>query len=211
MPLPKIRNSEAFSTEGKEEFNHMVEFVFDYSDLDMKSRQVKKEFSDFSYEVKKLLSEYGLGKASQREFIDAKFAGEMMEGGLGKVGNTISLLPDGIQTRLALKQAAQQIGADGKQTMLGYATRRLTGLMRSAISYSTRGTTKRTVIQIGWLRTWFKYFAWQEEGTDKIAPMNSIGRTYLTMLPRVLNYTSRFIRSYTRGTGNETSGKAVDF
>lgn len=185
----------------------MVEFVFDYSDLDVKARDVKKELSDFGFNLSKDLKNLGLQTSKSREFVDFKVA----ESYSGDISSSFTLLPDGVQTRRALKQGLGDLGATGKDTMLKYVNRIDTGLMKGSIGYSVTGSNARSYVRVGWLRTWYKYFGWQEDGTSNITPMNSVTRTYLEMLPRVNNYMSRFMRSYTRGTGNETSGKGIDF
>lgn len=211
MALPRIREGEAYSSEGKEEFNHMIEYVFDYSDLDIKARDVKQILSDFSYDTAKGLKSIGLGSSKSREFVDFRIADSIGGGGQGVIDERFTLLPDGLQTRLALKRGLGDLGATGKDTMKKYVNRIDTGLMKDSVKYKTDGNQKRSYVRIGWVYLWQKYFGWQEEGTSQITPMNSLIRTHMEMLPRVNNYMSRFIRSYTRGTGDEVAGKGIDF
>lgn len=199
-----------YETTGKEQFDSMVEFTFDYSDLDRASRQVKKDLADFNYELKQSFKRLG-GKPKDGYigFSEAKFA----SAGVGRnPAEKFALLPDGVQMTLALKDGMQDMGREGVQVMRKYVNRIETGRMKDSITYNTRSYSNKYVVRIGWTQLWYKYFGFQENGTQTgIRPMHSIIRTYMEMLPRVGNYMSRFTRSYTRGTGDQYAGKGVKF
>lgn len=202
-----------YETTGKEQFDSMVEFVFDYSDLDRASRQVKKELSDFSYELSKAFKSTGnsRGKKDNLFYLTNKQI-EPFTGGPNNPSETFYLLPDGVQMTSALKGGVQSMGREGANTMRKYVNRIETGRMKDSITYTTRSYSNKYVVRIGWTGLWYKYFGFQENGTKNgIRPMRSILRTYIEMLPRVQNYMSRFTRSYTRGTGDQYAGKGVKF
>lgn len=203
----------AYDTSGKDQFDSVVEFVFDYSDLDKASRQVKKELSDFSYEISKAFG----GTTKSRGKRDNLFylTNKQIEPFISDSKNpseSFNLLPDGVQMTLALKDGMQQMGREGADTMRKYVNRIDTGRMKASVTYNTRSRSNKYVVRIGWTQLWYKYFGFQENGTQTgIRPMHSILRTYIEMLPRVQNYMSRFTRSYTRGTGDQYAGKGVKF
>jgi hypothetical protein len=211
---PRLRTSgPGYETDNKEAFDTMVEFVFDYSDLDKASRQVKKELSDFSYDLSKAFNSTGnsRGKKDNLFYLTNKQI-EPFIGGSRNPSESFNLLPDGVQMTSTLKGGVQQMGREGANTMRKYVNRIETGRMKDAITYNTRSYSNKYVVRIGWTQLWYKYFGFQENGTVKgIRPMHSIIRTYLEMLPRVQNYMSRFTRSYTRGTGDQYAGKGVKF
>jgi hypothetical protein len=99
----------------------------------------------------------------------------------------------------------RQIGEEGKQTMKKYANRIDTGRMNESIYYSTRKLKGSYVVRIGWTKLWFKYFGFQENGTENIRPMRSVLRTFLEMQPRVAAFANKFIRGYSR-TGRDAGG-----
>lgn len=201
-----------YETGDKNKFDYQVEFVFNYGDLDKASRQVKKELSDFSYELKKSFSRLGLGSKSNKDYIgfsEAKFVSLTT----GKnPSEQFNLLPDATQMTLALKDGMQGMGREGANTMRKYVNRIETGRMKNSITYNTRSYGNKYVVRIGWTQLWYKYFGFQENGTSRgIRPMHSIIRTYIEMLPRVQNYMSRFTRSYTSGSKDQYAGKGVKF
>lgn len=201
-----------YDINGKQNFDYRLQFEFDYSDLDKKSRQVKKELSDFSYELEKSFGRLNLGSKSNKDYVgfsEAKFAASTSS---KNPKQSFNLLPDGVQMTSALKEGMQGMGKTGADTMRKYVNRIETGRMKSSITYNTRARDNKYIVSIGWIELWYKYFGFQENGTrNGIRPMASIFRTYIEMLPRVQNYMSRFIRSYTRGTGDQYAGKGVKF
>lgn len=194
-----------YETEGRENFDHVVQFNFDYSDVDANIRSIKKEIQDLGYELRqtfKTIGGSGSGRGSKGFYVSPKVAAsfDKIEGGL--LDSTFRVLPDGEQIQNALQPAIQQIGQDGKATMQRYANRVDTGLMRGSIRYSTRKYKTKYTVNIGWTQLWYKYFGFQENGTKSVPPMRSVLRTYLELTPKVQNFMSRFIRSYTRSGSN---------
>jgi hypothetical protein len=211
---PRLRTSgPGYETTDKDLFDTKVEFVFDYSGLDASARKVKKELSDFSYELSKAFGATGnsRGKKDNLFYLTNKQI-EPFTGGPKNPSEQFTLLPDGVQMTLALKGGMQSMGKEGANTMRKYVNRIETGRMKDSITYNTRSYANKYVVRIGWTQLWYKYFGFNENGTSKgIRPMHSIIRTYVEMLPRVQNYMSRFTRSYTRGTGDQYAGKGVKF
>ncbi len=216
--FPRLRTSgPGYETSGKWAFDSTVTIEFDYSDLDVKSRDVKKAVSDFSQYVYNLDKKYGVKKASTNISFDVSpnSANEIAgsggyRGSRTKIG--FPLLADGLRIQQVLKDEMPSIGQDGRDIMRKYANRRETGRMNESIRYNTRARSNKYVVNIGWTELWYKYFGFQENGTRKgIRPMHSVIRTYMQMLPKVQNYTSRLYRAYARGDGNFLGGKGPKY
>jgi hypothetical protein len=205
----------AYDTAGREAFDTKVTITFDYSDLDIKSRDVKKAVSDFSQYVFELDKKYGIKKANNEFTFDVSpNAGSAVAAG-GAQGNRSSvgfpLLADGLRIQQVLKSEMAEIGKEGRGIMRKYANRRDTGRMNESIRYNARARGNTYVINIGWTELWFKYFGYQENGTKYVKPMHSIIRTYMHMLPKIQNYTSRLYREYTLGDGDFLGGKGPKY
>lgn len=202
-----------YDTANKENFDTQVEFVFDYSDLDRTSRQVKKELSDFSYELSKAFNatKNSRGKKDNLFYLTNKQIKPFITDSKNP-SEQFNLMPDGTQMTLALKDGMQAMGREGANTMRKYVNRIETGRMKGSITYNTRSYSNKYVVRIGWTQLWYKYFGFQENGTRTgIRPMHSVVRTYIEMLPRVQNYMSRFTRGYTSGSKDQYAGKGVKF
>jgi hypothetical protein len=210
--FPRLRTTgPGYETSNRQNFSTYIEFVFDYSDLDKSARQVKKELSDFSYAYSKAFK--GLNAKSQggKDYIGFGKIKSIAESSLMNPSTTFNLMPDSVQMRLALKDGMQSMGREGSNVMKKHVKRFETGRMQDAVTYNTYSGAKNYKVRIGWTQLWYKYFGFQENGTKSINPMHSLIRTQLEMMPRVQNYLSRFIRSYTRGSGDQYGGKGVKF
>jgi hypothetical protein len=194
-----------YETNGRENFDHAVEFGFDYGNVELGVKDVRKQLSDLAYEINKTFtsSKIPQSKSGGTMFsISPKISQGLpkIEGGL--LSSSISLLADGNKIRDALAPAMGEIGQDGKSVMIRYANRIDTGTMVGSIKYSTRRLKNSYIVRIGWLQLWYKYFGFQENGTSSVPAMRSVLRTYLEILPRVRSFADKFTRSYTRSSGN---------
>lgn len=223
----KLRASgPGYETGGREKFDHKITIEFDYSQLDFSSRDVKQAVSDFSKYVSELDKKYGIRKASTKIGFDVSPAAGSAVAGQGRRGDrtrlAFPLLADGLRIQQVLKDQVGAIGQDGKKIMTGYVNRKETGRMRESIRYNARARGNKYVINIGWTELWYKYFGFQENGfyaggatqtgpVKKIPGMHSVIRTYMQMLPKIQNYTSRLYREYTRGDGNFLNGKGPKY
>jgi hypothetical protein len=82
-------------------------------------------------------------------------------------------------TKYGVRSLAVDTTAYMKQEMLrGIGGRIVTGTMKESVKGRTDPTSAaREVSRVGWLGLWYKYFGFQEEGTDTgIKPMRSILR-----------------------------------
>jgi hypothetical protein len=188
------------STEGKEGFDHEVSFTFDYSDIDVKTRQVKKELSDFGDEVYRFMKGMDVDKSSGFIFpnLDKMYSTTLN----GSINKALTILPDGKQIGNDMNVFAVAVSAESKETMKKYIGSRVdTGLMKASVYGRTERRAKKITSRAGWLDTWHKYFGFQEDGTYQIRPMHSVMRTYLEMAPWVQKSLNEYFRSYTRSGG----------
>lgn len=205
FPSISTNGGPGYDTEPREDFDHIVEFTFDYSDVDATVRDVKKQLSDLGFEIDKTFKAAGVPRSKRGGgafYLSPKKAQQFgnVEGGV--LSSVIQFLPDGDGLKDALQPSMTQIGEDGKIIMRKYANRVDTGLMRGSINYRTSKLKSGYRIRIGWTQLWYKYFGFQENGTRNVPAMRSVLRTYLEMLPRVRGFADKFIRSYTRSGGN---------
>jgi hypothetical protein len=196
-----------YSTDGKNEFDNAVEFVFEYSNLDTTVRDVKKQLSDLGFQIDKTFTKAGIPQSRTGGgmfYISPKTKSVSTSKG-GAFSRTIEMLPDGNRMTGSLAKAMTQIGVEGKSTMKKYANRIDTKLMNNSIIYRTTKGKNSYSVKIGWLEIWYKYFGFQENGTRNVPAMRSTYRTYLEMLPRVRDFAAKLIRSYNR-TGKNPGG-----
>jgi len=195
MPLPKMRGGEAYDTSSKNEFNHVIEYIFDYSKLDEQTAWIREDAQAFAADAKSVFNKLSSAKNSSKDFIDFNAAWLNAPQGIGKLTEIVNSIPNGVQARLALKEGLLGIKEDGANTMRKYVNRIDTGLMKSSIKGKYTASNVRSYVRIGWTDTWFKYFGWQEEGTYQITPMNSLFRTQVELSPRVAKFMTKFLRT----------------
>ena len=208
FPSISANGGVGYETTDKEKFDNVVQFRFDYSDVDNTVREVRKQLSDLGFEIHKTFKAMSIptSRAGNKQFtISPKISADLGRSDAGIMRYDIAMLADGKRIADALAPGISQIGQDGKATMKKYANRIDTGLMNSKIFYTTRRLKASYVVTIGWTELWYKYFGFQENGTKNIRPMRSVLRTYMEMLPRVRNFTTKFIASYKR-TGKNAGG-----
>lgn len=189
-----------YETDGRENFDHMVEFTFDYSNLGNTTRIVRKELGDFSYELYKTLKPVKTDKASGFVFIDG-IKGDVGSVN-GKISKMIKMLPDPEVMNADIGIIAKEVAAESKATMKKYIGSRVqTGRMKASVFGRVKRQKNKITVQAGWLDLWYKYFGFQEEGTSKVRPMHAVMRTYLEMAPWVQKGISQYFRNYTRSGG----------
>ena len=208
FPSISANGGVGYETDDRADFDNVVEFRFDYSDVDNTVREVRKQLSDLGYEIHKTFKDMStpISRAGNKNFtISAKTSADLGRSDAGIMRYDIAMLADGKRIADALAPGISQIGQDGKATMKKYANRIDTGLMNNSIFYTTRRLKNSYVVRIGWTELWYKYFGFQENGTKSINPMRSVLRTYMEMLPRVRDFTTKFVANYKR-TGKNAGG-----
>lgn len=76
-----------------------------------------------------------------------------------------------------------------------------TGLMYNSVDQRIRHNQDSTYVQIGWNRTFRKYFDFQERGTFMVGPMNAITGGYRRTVPKAYGLMSRYFANYSKKTG----------
>lgn len=198
--FPSIRTSgEGYETEGREYSDHLVQFVYDYSDFSATAKSTRQAMSDFGNDIYKLMSGMETNKSG---FIYAsnKMPNMMtVDGALQKV---ISLYADDKQIGNDLVQFAKNTADVSKSTIKYYIGSRVeTGTMKGSVYGRTKRGKNKVTATAGWIDLWYKYFSFQEEGTSQVRPMHAMMRTYLEIAPWVQKGVSKYLRGYTRGEG----------
>jgi hypothetical protein len=76
-----------------------------------------------------------------------------------------------------------------------------TGTMYNKVAFRKDKRAHSTVVSIGWVRTFYKYFDFQERGTATLGAMNAIKNGYRSTNPKAANLMSRFLANYTNSGG----------
>jgi hypothetical protein len=154
-------------------------FELDYSDYDRSIREARKATQKLSREIKTV--EKFINKSGGRSrFGEVK----IMQGDLSMFADQISrrILPAGtIEMQIEAKKAMRPFAKEVKSLMKGFVNRIDTGTMYSEIRYQILpgDSFKRLRIEIGWTKLWYKYFDYQEYGTQYIPPMKALFNTRL--------------------------------
>lgn len=200
-----------YETKGKENFDHMVEFVFDYSKLGTTTRIVRKELGDFGYELYKAMKPLDVNK--QTGFIYSKGLQGNSNAIKGKLAKVVNMVPDPELLAQDMGILASDIAAESKATMKKYIGSRVdTTRMKSSVYGRVTRRKNKLIIQAGWLDLWYKYFGFQEKGfrvggatrtgsSYKVPGMRAVLRTYLEMAPWVQKGVAQYFRDYTRKGG----------
>jgi len=167
-------------------------YIFDYSDVTKKARDVRRGVSQLGDEVWKLKKSGLVRKNGFGFYIDSA-----QTQWTDRV--TRAILPaDGVELQVALTKDAQAFGKKAAQNMRTFVNRIDTGTMKREIRYRIRKNSKlnQLRIEVGWVRLWYKYFDYQERGTSSIPPMNAIFKSRMVNTPEFQKSYSRFVRSY---------------
>lgn len=76
-----------------------------------------------------------------------------------------------------------------------------TGDMYNAVDYRKRKTATGVSITMGWTRKFYKYFDYQERGTQYVGAMRAIQRGYRKTAPKAAEKLAQFMRNYTENGG----------
>lgn len=198
--FPSIRTSgEGYETEGREYYDHKVSIIYDYSDVEVNARSARQAMSDFSYELHTAMK--GI-KSNKNGFIFADSDLPSIATIDGALQKTIKVYADDKQISDNMIEIAKTTAAESKDTIKKYIGGRvLTGTMKRSVYGRIKKRKGFVTAEAGWLDLWYKYFAFQEEGTSQVRPMHAIMRTYLEIGPWVQKGVAKYLRGYTRGEG----------
>lgn len=190
--MSRRASQDGYSKEKLGPVEYKLSFVFDYSDVDRKIRDVRKAVSDMGNDMFKLRQKTTKSDSGFGTWIEtpkpADFVNEVMR----------AVLPaDAEEIQIELTKDAQKLGADVKNIMRKYVNRIETGRMKQEIRYKiTKRNLKTLTVDVGWIRLWYKYFDYQERGTSTVRPMNSLFKTRMEAEPMFYKLYSRFTRTY---------------
>lgn len=185
---PDVRmTGPGYETTGRERFDNSVEFVFDYSDIDIKSAEVKKQLAELSQTFR------DISKLSSKVYNIKNF---------GTASLPIKMLPDSATIEKDMTAFAQIVASDSKRTIKKYIGDRIdTGRMIGSVYGRTKKSTGKITVRAGWLDQWYKYFGFQENGTFQVSPMRAILRTFLEISPQVIKSMEYYLKNYTNKAG----------
>lgn len=182
-----------YDTVGREKFSHKVEFSIDYSDVELGKKEAEMLLRGFKKELSNSMR--GIKTSNGFVYADSDFSDAY------DMSATIELISDKVLERDAYI-IAKDIAAESKDTIKKYIGSRVdTGRMKGSVYGRTRKEKGRIVAEAGWLDLWYKYFGFQEDGTQSISPMRSMLRTYLEVAPEVQKTFSWYLRDFVRGKG----------
>jgi hypothetical protein len=197
--------SEAYSSSGKSNFRTKLTVAFDFSDAERSLRSARRSLEEMNKEARELTKKLKKTDKGYGIYISANAVKDRNAQGNQLISFNLPVIEKEGEFSASLSPFLTEIGKMGKEIMKGkYATRRETGLMNASVTYMQRRTGKnRAVVEIGWIRTWKKYFGWQEMGTSNgIKPMAAVIRTGLEVNSKVAPIYSKYFRKTFLEKGN---------
>jgi hypothetical protein len=189
--MPRTSPNGYDTTKGPDVRWHDV-YIFDYSDVTRKARDIRKAVSQMGDAAWKLQKSGLVGKNEFGFYIDRAKTDWVNE-------VTTAILPaDGVNLQVELTKDAQAFGAKARDNMRNFVNRIETGTMKREVRYRIRKNPKMSElrVEVGWVRLWYKYFDYQERGTSNIPPMNAVLKSRMVNTPEFQQTYSRFVRSY---------------
>lgn len=196
---PRVRDAsaEAYSSAGKSKFRTKLTIELNFSDAERSLRSVRKSIEEMNAEARKLTRKLNTTNKGYGVYISADAVAGGRTAGNKLLSFNFPAIENEGEFSASLGPVLTEIGKEGKRLMQEkYATRRETGLMNDSVGYMQRRTGKnKAIVEIGWIRTWKKYFGWQEMGTKNgIKPMAAILRTGIEMQKETQNIYSKYFR-----------------
>jgi hypothetical protein len=190
-------SSEAYGSSDKSNFRTKLTVSFDFSDAERSLRSARRSLEDMNAEARELTKKLNKTNKGYGTYISANAVKDRNAEGNKLMSFNIPAIEKEGEFSASLSPFLTEVGKMGRDLMKGkYATRRETGLMNSSVTYMQRRTGRnRAVVEIGWVRTWKKYFGWQEMGTKNgIKPMAAVIRTGLEVNSKVAPIYSKYFR-----------------
>lgn len=196
---PRVRDlsSEAYQSKDKDKFRTKLTVEFDFSSATRSLRAARRALEDLNYDAKQLSKKLKKTDKGYGIYITADMVRSRGAEGNQLISFDIPGLDNEAEFSASLRPFLTEIGKMGKDIMKNkYATRRETGLLNSSVAYMQRRSGKnKAIVEIGWIRTWQKYFGWQEQGTSRgIKPMAAILRTRFELEKEIQPTYSKYFR-----------------
>ena len=171
-----------------------LNFQLDYSDYDRSLRKARQDTQRLSKDIR-AVAKFINSKGGQ----SAQF--RIMEGDLNMFASQVSrrILPAGtVEMQVEAKKAMTPFARDITKMMKGFVNRIDTGTMNREVRYriESDGSIKRLNIRVGWVRLWYKYFDYQEYGTQYMPPMKALFNTRLRGEKMFDDRVRKFYRDY---------------
>lgn len=198
-------NSPGYDTAGKNKFNHKVKFTIDYRDYEKSMAEVDRELSSQGQLMKSFyrsIKTQRTGTGSKTFFMEITPEASAAMSGTRNPSVVINAPGEGYKMSVALQPILSKLGNQAKEVMRKYVNRIETGLMKREVRFEVRKRNGYTTLEVGWIRAWYKYFGFQEDGfnnwrTGKRVPaMRSIMRTGLEFGPKLQRDITVFLRKY---------------
>jgi hypothetical protein len=176
-------------------------FELDYSDYEKTIRQARQETAKLSKEIKSIAT-YINKQGGNSKYGQVR----IMKGDLDLFANQVStrLLPAGtIDMQIQAKKAMEPFAAEIRDLMKHFVNRVDTGKMKQSVRYQmiSSGSAKKLRIEVGWVRLWYKYFDYQENGTKFVIPMKALFNTRLRGEKMFDDAVRKFYREYILKSG----------
>lgn len=187
---------DGYDTTSKDTFDNQVVFTLDYSDMQLGLKEARQMVADFGKELQASMSGVKTQKGTYFVYADSDFS-------KARTATSMDLLiPKVDNMDNVINEFGKGVSMMSKEAIKKYIGSRVdTGLMKGSVYGRTTKSKGKIVSRAGWLDIWYKYFGYQEEGTDTIRPMHAILRTYLEIAPQVQRGMSEFLRMSTRKGG----------
>lgn len=205
---PRSKTGEGYETD-RSDSEYRFEVEIKYAKMEDKLSEVRREFKSFSkgvadiFDSKSSASKSGLGFISlgTRSRRDSDYQSDSALIEMLDVAN----IRDDVYKYLAPDIGLIGVG-DIRAGIRRPATppkwfRYETGDMYNSVTYRKRNTKNSTIISIGWVRNFYKYFDFQESGTSGVGPMYAISRGFRSTTPKAYKLVSRFLNNYAKSSG----------
>lgn len=196
---PRVRDtsSDAYSSAGKAKFRTKLTIELDFSDAERSLRSARRSMEEMNREARELTKKLNKTNRGYGVYISANAVKDRNAQGNQLISLNVPAIEKEGEFSASLNPFLTEVGKMGRDIMKNkYATRRETGLMQSSVTYMQRRPGRnKAIVEIGWVRTWKKYFGWQEMGTrNGIKPMAAVIRTGLEMQKEVRPIYSKYFR-----------------
>tara|TARA_R110000796_G_scaffold31825_2_gene83996 strand:- start:897 stop:1505 length:609 start_codon:yes stop_codon:yes gene_type:complete len=178
-----------------------IVFELDYSDYEKTITKARKEVAEFSKELNSI-EKYINAQGGNSKYGKVR----IVKGDLAKFATEVSTrtLPAGtVDMQIAAKTAMEPFAIEVRELMRDFVNRVDTGTMKQNIRYQmiSSGNIKKLRIEVGWVRLWYKYFDYQENGTRFVVPMKALFNTRLRGEKMFDDAVRKFYRDYILKSG----------
>lgn len=204
------RKGEGYSTD-KSNSRYKFDIHINHGDLDLKLSEARRDVDRFVRNVNRIFMQTSGTPAFKNTELISTSLEMRKDSDLKTMTTKISaLMKSDNLVKSMYDNLAPDIGAIGVSEIRSGIKKPLepprsfryeTGDMYGAVNYKKRMTKNSTVISVGWVNDFYKYFDYQERGTSAIGEMDAIKRGYRATSPKSFELMSRFLNNYTKSGG----------